>query len=225
MKKSCVRVPPRTRTAPRRSGCARELWRGLLRVASTAIVASAGVFSGAVSGQTLREEITAVDFSGNETFTDAELRRAVLTTASSCPPILTVTTCALGIDWFRDRQYLSSRVLDDDVSRLHRLYRANGFRGTTVVGELDRDGTGTVAVVFRITEGLLFRIGSIGFAGDTIPPELEIESDLPVAPGDPASYQLIVARDTLTERLRNAGYAFADVFYGFDRVGDTASVV
>lgn len=225
MKKSCVRVPPKIRTAPRRWGCARELLRGLLGVASTAILAPAGVFSGAVSGQTLREEITAVDFSGNETFTDAELRRAVLTTASSCPPILTVTTCALGIDWFRDRQYLSSRVLDDDVSRLRRLYRANGFRGTTVVGELDRDGNGTVAVVFRITEGLLFRIGSIEFDGDTIPPELGIESNLPVAPGDPASYQLIVARDTLTERLRNAGYALADVFYGFDRVGDTASVV
>ncbi len=181
-----------------------------------------------VSGQTVREEITAVEFRGNRTFSDAELRRAVLTTASSCPPILTVTTCALGIDWFRDRQYLSSRVLGDDTDRLRRLYRANGFRGTAVDAELVRDARdGTVAVVFRISEGLLFRVGSIEFSGDPIPPMLDIESNIPVAPGDPASYQLIVARDTLTQRLRNAGYAFADVFYGFDRArdSDTASVV
>ncbi len=225
MKKPCVRVPPTARPAPRRSAFSRRRLLVLLGVASTAVAVPAGGFSGVVSAQTLREEITAVDFSGNETFSDAELRRAVLTTASSCPPILTVTTCALGIDWFRDRQYLSSRVLDDDVSRLRRLYRANGFRGTAVVSELGRIGDGTVTVVFRITEGLLFRIGSIELAGDTIPPELGIESNLPVAPGDPASYQLFVARDTLTHRLRNAGYAFADVFYDFDRVGDTASVV
>lgn len=195
--------------------------------AFAAILASVFGISGTLSGQTVREEITAVEFEGNQTFSDAELRRAVLTTASSCPPVLTVTTCALGIDWFRDRQYLSSRVLSDDVDRLRRLYRANGFRGTAVDAERVRGGDGTVAVVFRISEGLLFRVGSIEFSGDAIPPMLEIESNIPVAPGDPASYQLIVARDTLTQRLRNAGYAFADVFYGFDRArdSDTASVV
>ncbi len=204
-----------------------------LKIPGTAFAAIlASVFgiaiSETVSGQTVREEITAVEFQGNRTFSDAELRRAVLTTASSCPPILTVTTCAMGIDWFRDRQYVSSRVLGDDTDRLRRLYRANGFRGTAVDAELVRDdGDGTVAVVFRISEGLLFRVGSIEFSGDPIPPTLDIESNIPVAPGDPASYQLIVARDTLTQRLRNAGYAFADVFYGFDRArdSDTASVV
>ncbi len=185
---------------------------------------SAGA-AGQTAGQTLREEIVAVEFSGNESFTDAELRRAVLTTASSCPPVLTVTTCAIGLDWFRNRHYISTRVLDDDVNRLRRLYRANGFRGTTVAGEVNRVGDGTVEVVFRIAEGQLFRIGSIALTGDTIPPGLQLETNLPVAPGDPASYHLRLARDTLTERLRNAGYAFAEVFYGFDRVGDTASVV
>ena len=225
VKRPCVRIPPTTRPTPCRPACTAWPPGRLLASALTAILAPVGGFPGSLSAQTPREEITAVEFSGNESFSDAELSRAVLTTASSCPPILTVTTCALGIDWFRDRQYLSSRVLDDDVSRLRRLYRANGFRGTAVATEVDRNGDGTVAVVFRINEGLLFRIGSIEFTGDTIPSVPEIESNLPVAPGDPASYQLIVARDTLTERLRNAGFAFADVFYGFDRVGDTASVV
>ena len=196
-------------------------------IAFAAILVFASGFSGAVSAQTIREEITAVEFVGNETFSDAELRRAVLTTASSCPPILTITTCALGIDWFRDRHYVSPRVLDNDVDRLRRLYRANGFRGTSVTPELVPDQDGTVAVVFQISEGLLFRVGSIDLVGDSVPPELGIETNLPVAPGDPASYQLIVVRDTLTQRLRNAGYAFADVFYGFDRTrdSDTASVV
>lgn len=223
MTKVCVLGP----AAACRPRCSNGLGRGLLGAVLTAILAPATGFGCNIAGQTLREEITAVEFVGNETVSDAELRSAVLTTASSCPPILTVTTCALGIDWFRNRQYLSSRVLGDDVNRLLARYRANGFRGTTVDPEVVREGDGTVAVVFRVSEGLLFRVGSIDFVGDTVPAELEIESNLPVVPGDPASYQLIVARDTLTQRLRNSGYAFADVFYGFDRArdSDTASVV
>ncbi len=179
------------------------------------------------TGQVARDEIAGVEFVGNETFSDAELRRAVLTTASSCPPILAITTCAAGIDWFRTRHYLSARVLEDDVTRLGRLYRANGFRGTTVEPELVNVQDGAVTVVFHIGEGMLFRVGSIGFDGDSVPPELGLETDLPVVAGDPAGFQLIVARDTLTQRLRNAGYAYADVFYGFDRArgSDTASVL
>ena len=88
-----------------------------------AILASLVGFFGTASAQPLREEIAAVEFAGNTTFADSELRRAVLTTASSCPPLLTITTCALGIDWFRDRQYLSSRVLGDDVDRVPELLK------------------------------------------------------------------------------------------------------
>ncbi len=206
--------------------CVRSLWRSAC-IAFAVSWVSGVAFHGTVSGQAARQEIAEVEFAGNETFSDAELRRAVLTKASSCPPILTVTTCAVGIDWFRDRQYLSNRVIEDDLNRLRQLYRANGFRGTTVDSELVPDDDGAVTVTFRIGEGALFRVGSIDFVGDTVPAEVAIEADLPVAEGDPASFLLILARDSITQRLRNAGYASAEVFYGFDRArdSDTATVV
>ena len=182
---------------------------------------------GSAWGQTVRQEIAAVEFGGNETFSDTELRRAVLTKASSCPPVLTVTTCAVGIDWFRDRQYFSARVMEDDLSRLRQLYAAHGFRAMSADAEVLANGDGTVSVTFRIEEGQPFRVGSIEFQGDSIPAGLGFEGELPVVTGDPASFLLIAeARDTLTLLLRNAGYAFAEVFYGFDRSldSDTASV-
>ncbi len=183
--------------------------------------------SGSAWGQTVRQEIAAVEFGGNETFSDTELRRAVLTKASSCPPVLTVTTCAVGIDWFRDRQYFSARVMEDDLSRLRQLYAAHGFRAMSADAEVVGNDDGTVSVTFRIEEGQPFRVGSIEFQGDSIPAGLGFEGELPVGTGDPASFLLIAeARDTLTLLLRNAGYAFAEVFYGFDRSldSDTASV-
>ena len=194
----------------------------------TALVLLAAVLSplpAALPAQSARQEIVRVDFVGNVTFADAELRRAVVSTASSCPPVLALT-CAIGLDWLRDRQYFSQRVLAADVNRLQQLYRANGFRGTEVEPELVADGTGAVELTFNIREGTLFRVGSIVFLGDSLPLGGSVADDLPVVPGDPASYLLIAARDTLTHRLRDAGFAHAAVFYGFDRArdSDTASV-
>ncbi len=202
----------------------RKRWGLLPLPAALATLAAAPApLTPALSAQSTRPEIVRVGFAGNVAFSDAELRRAVVTTASRCPPILALT-CAIGLDWLRDRQYFSRRVLDDDVSRLQQLYRANGFRGTEVTPEVGDDTT-YVEITFRINEGTLFRVGSIVFLGDSLP-DGAMADDLPVAPGDPASYLLIAARDTLTLRLRDAGFAHAEVFYGFDRAraSDTASV-
>ena len=189
-----------------------------------AMLAAAALTAPEAQGQSGRQEVVRVAFAGNASFSDAELRRAILTQASSCPPILSVTTCALGIDWFREVQTLSPRVLEDDVRRLVQHYRSNGFRGTTVAASAT-PGAET-AVTFTIDEGTLFRVGSIAFTGDSVPAGLDLAADIPVAPGDPASYLVLVARDTLAARLQDAGYAFAEVFYGFDRArgSDTASV-
>ena len=188
-------------------------------------LAGAALSSSALRAQVVRQEIVRVEFTGNLAFSDAELRRAVATAASSCPTILALT-CAIGLDWLRDRQYFSERVLVDDVNRLQQLYRANGFRGTGVAPRVDRAEDGAVAVTFEISEGMLFRVGSVVLVGDPLPAAVDLMGDFPVAPGDPASYLLIAARDTLAERLQNVGYAHAEVFYGFDRSrdSDTASV-
>ncbi len=161
------------------------------------------------------EEIADVDFVGNQAFTDVELRRAVFTQSSSCPFILSITTCALGIDWGRDRSYFSPRVLDDDVERLRWLYLAHGFRGVVIESDLSRTDDGSVVIRFRIDEGQPYRIGSIALVGDALPPALADAAEFPVDVGDPLSFLLLQeARDTLSRRLRDAGFARAEVFRG-----------
>ena len=181
----------------------------------------------ALSAQTARQEIVSVDFAGNRAFPDAELRRAVLTRASSCPFLLAVTTCALGIDWGRDRSYLGRRTLDSDAENLRILYQAHGFRGVDVRPDVSSRGDGTVAVTFRIREGRPYRVGGVALTGDSVPAELALGDALPFGAGDPLSPLLLLeAVDTLTLRLRNAGYAWAEVYDGFRRAAgsDTASV-
>jgi len=161
------------------------------------------------------EEVATVDFLGNQAFTDVELRRAVFTQSSSCPFILSVTTCALGIDWGRDRSYFSPRVLDDDVERLRWLYLAHGFRGVVIEPAMSRTDEGSVVIQFRIDEGEPYRIGSISLVGDTLPPTLVDAAEFPIGVGDPLSFLLLQeASDTLTRRLRNTGFAHAEVFRG-----------
>lgn len=179
-----------------------------------------------LAAQTVREEIVSVAFAGNRTFSDAELRRAVVTHASRCPRLLAVT-CALGIDWGRDRAYLSRRTLAVDAQNLRILYQAHGFRTAEVEPEVEPRDNGTAAVTFRIREGLPYWVGAVTLEGDPVPPELGLENALPFGVGDPLSPLLLLeTTDTLTLRLRNAGYASAEVFEGFRRAtgSDTAFV-
>lgn len=180
-----------------------------------------------LAAQTVGGEVASVHFEGNEFFSDAELQRLVLTRPPSCPPLLAVTTCALGLDWGRSRTNLSSSTLQLDTRGLLLHYRANGFRRVSVTPESEENADGTVSVTFRIVEGAALRIGSINFQGDSVPPGLGIEDDLPIGRGDPMRGVLLEPLDdTLRLRLRNAGYAYADVFLNYDlpRVGDTATV-
>lgn len=182
--------------------------------------------TGGLSGQAAREEVVSIDFAGNQAISDAELESAVLTHSSSCPPLLALT-CALGIDWGRNRAYLSRRTLDADAENLRIFYQARGFRAVNIVPEVMSRDDGTVAVTFRIREGAPYRVGEIALTGDSLPPEVGLADALPFGVGDPLSPLLLLeTTDTLTLRLRNAGYAWAEVFDGFRRAAgsDTASV-
>lgn len=198
--------------------------------ASAALAATALAFApraapGAV--QSNRQEVASVEFVGNRAFSDRELRRAIRTRRSSCPLVLAFTTCALGIDWGRDRFYHSTRILADDAERLAYLYRAHGFRRATVDTETAPHDDGAVVVRFLVDEGEPYRVGSINFAGDALPSDLEIDAGLPIGVGDPLSFLYLgQASDTLARRLRDSGYAFAEVFRRFrlPAGSDTATV-
>ncbi len=180
------------------------------------IVAWATSGVGQLSGQAERPEIGRVEFAGNAAFSDAVLSRAVFAEESGCPFVLAITTCALGLEWGRQSNPYSPRVLEDDAERLRILYRAHGFRGVVVSAVAVPEDDGAIAVVFNIEEGAPFRVGAINVVGDSLPPGLALLESFPVQVGDPLSFLLIEeAADTLATRLRNVGYASAEVFLGF----------
>ena len=179
---------------------ARERW--ILGLAcAAALVAGAPTD---IAGQIGREEVVSVEFTGNSAFTDSELQRAILSEATSCPFILAITTCALGIDWGRDVFFYSPRTVALDLLRLTELYRAHGFREVVVDTVVSHHEDATVSVEFDIAEGDPFLVASIGFEGDSVPSELGLGRDLPLRPGDPLSFLLMEeTQDTITQRLWN----------------------
>lgn len=202
-------------------------WRSSLRIL-TAVLAGlcATGWGQAARAQTGRSEVASVAFEGNSFFSDAELGRLVRTRAPSCPPIL-VVTCALGVDWGRSSTPFSVRTLAEDARRLQFYYQANGFQDAAVATEAAITADSAMAVTFRIVEGSAYRVGSISFVGDPVPTELGAGGGLPIGAGDFLQSLVIQeAADTLARRLRDAGYAYADVFINIDLpfASDTASV-
>ncbi|MDH3222842.1 MAG: BamA/TamA family outer membrane protein, partial [Gemmatimonadota bacterium] len=170
-----------------------------------------------------REEVASVDFVGNVAFADAELHRAILTEATSCPLILSVTTCALGFDWGRSLFYYSPRTVEVDVLRLTELYRAHGYRAVQVDTLITRSD-GRVSVGFLIDEGEPLVVGSLALEGDSVDASLGLGRNLPLRRGDPLSFLLMQETlDTLTARLKDSGYGRAEVFKGFRRLAESDS--
>ncbi len=200
----------------------RKIFHGLLALAAL-LAPSPSI----LLAQPPRDEVASVSFVGNEAFSDSDLELAVITRASSCPSLLGAVSCALGIGWGRQRSYLSPRILELDARHLRILYQAHGYRGAAVVPEVLPADSGSVDVVFHLTEGTPFRVGEVALTGDSVPTELALEDMIPFGAGDVLSPLLLMeAADTLSRVLRDAGYAWAEVLEGFRRPrgADTALV-
>ncbi len=154
-------------------------------------------------------------FEGNHALDDYTLSTAISTSNSSF----------LARVWpFRLLGLGEKRPFDElefrrDVVRLLLLYRQSGYMSAAVDTLVRRDSTGSDAyVTFRITEGEPVRVTRIDLPGlDSLLDVRALRRDLPLEVGDPFNRFLFqAAADTITLRLRNLGYAFADVLRNFD---------
>lgn len=149
-----------------------------------------------------------VRFRGARAFTQAQLASAIVT-AERCPG-LAVLLCWTGIGE-RD-QPLDSAVLDADALRLRIYYYERGYRNAAV--RVDTTGAGDrVDVTFRIAEGPPVRVERLEI--NEAPDEID-DGELPLTSGAP--FDLIAyeaGRDTLLTRLRNNGFARAQVLLGY----------
>ena len=167
---------------------------------------------GTVGAQEPQLVVKAVEFDGNRAIDDLRLAASIATTASLKVPILGLFGA------LSEKRYLSEEEFRRDVFRLRILYRQYGYPEAQVDTVVQRTAT-DARVRFVIREGEPVRLQEFSVTGlDSLPERerREVLVDLPVAAGRPFNRLLLQqAVDTIVARLRDRGFAAADVFRDF----------
>lgn len=210
-------VPGRTR-----SGRVRSLdpFRVLM---GCVLLAGALTTPRAADAQLRGPEVTDVRFVGNETFPADSLSRAIATRETECHTFLfrLFGFCALGFDFAHSRYYLRERDLPRDRVRLMLWYQQRGFREVQVDTPTVERAPTRAQVTFNVTEGRPVLAASVDIVGAEAFAETDLLDVLPMRAGDRLStHALDATRDTITRRLSNRGYAYAEVFRSVVRPAD-----
>jgi len=161
-------------------------------------------------------EVVELRFEGNETFSDGQLRSAILTDQTRCRSFLfqfPFPVCPL-TDWgfAHDREYLDEGELPLDALRLRLFYRQRGFRQAVVDTAVTRSD-GKARVAFRIEEGEPTTISRIEaeVRGDAID-STTVLSLVDVAVGDRLDLVALQQGEAaVAQRLRHQGFVDAAV--------------
>lgn len=162
------------------------------------------------------EEVVGVRFVGNRVFSDRALANAILTRPRECSSPLLALFCVAGADFATRRHPFSPREFTRDEARLRLFYYQRGYREAVVDPSVERPAPGQVRVTFRIQEGEPVRVAALRVEGVEEVETPSLLRNLPLRPGDPLNALALEAtRDTLLQRLRNDGYAHAEVLQSF----------
>lgn len=160
------------------------------------------------------QDVAGVTFEGVRAFTPAQLRTAIETSAGTCGGSVLVVLCPFGVAL--DRHAFDPDMLRADAIRLRLFYYQRGYRNARIDAQA-RPAERGVQVVFKVTEGAPIRVQALEVKGvDTLGAAPDL-TNLPLRVGEPLNMLAYDAtRDTIRGRLRNRGYAHADVFGGYD---------
>lgn len=160
-----------------------------------------------------QDELLQLRFKGNQAFSDNVLRDAIVTRATRCRSLALLPACWFG--YARDRRFLDERVLEQDVLRLQVFYQRRGYRESTVAPEMQRTDRG-VRLVLHIEEGRPVRVSEVQVTGKPEDGPPELASELPLQEGDVFDlFAFEGSRDSLSARLRNAGYIYSEVLANY----------
>ena len=155
-------------------------------------------------------EVRSVEVLGNAAFPADSLRRAIVTTPTTCRSWLLTPFCWFG--FARRVSELRDVEVERDAARLQIWYQRRGFREARVAGGIEPFPDTTAAVRFEVVEGRPVIADSIVYLGADAFSGTDLLVDLPIQPRDRwSSLQLDATRDTLVRRLNNRGYPYADV--------------
>ncbi len=185
-------------------------------LAGTALCCLCPLIATPLWGQTAARDtlpvVRRVLIEGNEAFGDSEIKRAIRTRASGCKSFLLGPLCWFGFGAFQRLERFQPRELRTDVLRIKIFYFRRGYRRAEVDTTVVRYDN-SVDVTFLIDEGPPIVVRNIGFAGfEGILDSTRVLADLPLREGEPFSeLDLTASREALERRLRNDGYAEAQV--------------
>jgi outer membrane protein insertion porin family len=169
-----------------------------------------------LEGQGMLEEVTQLRFEGNRQFPDKVLANAIITRATECRSSILLPFCWVGAEFSQDPHFLYPREFRRDQARIRLFYYQRGYREAIVDTLVARPSEGEVEITFQIQEGNPVRVVEISYTGMEELPDSSIHEDLPVRVGDPLSALMLeVSRDSLTARLRDRGFAHADVLLNY----------
>ncbi len=169
-----------------------------------------------LSAQVGLQEVTRLRFEGNRSFPDRALANAIVTRKTECRSPVLAPFCWAGAAFSLDPSYFNERELRRDLARVQVFYHQRGYRAVVVDTVVRRPSPGEVRLTFRIQEGEPIRVTEVRFEGEENLADPSVLVGLPMRPGDPLSLTALDAtRDTLETRLRNRGFARAEVLRNY----------
>lgn len=146
--------------------------------------------------------IKEIRFEGNRAFTNKKLKKTMETSEKWF------------LSWITGAGTYKEDSLKNDTTLIADLYYNNGYANVKVGEpkvELEADKKGLI-VTIGITEGDQFRTGSIGFKGELLVSEGELEKNVKLKTGEIFDRSLLrAAVFTLTDLYADKGFAFANV--------------
>lgn len=145
--------------------------------------------------------IRSMEFKGNQAFTAKELRSLMKTTEKGFFSFLT------------DSGLLKWDQLKEDTRIIAGFYQNHGYIDANVGEPEITDDRKGIYVTIPITEGKLFRVGTVAIEGDAIDvPRERLQEKLSIREKNYFSKEEVLKDvDTLQEACNNAGYAYAAV--------------
>ncbi|HEY2846838.1 MAG TPA: outer membrane protein assembly factor BamA, partial [Pyrinomonadaceae bacterium] len=145
-------------------------------------------------------EISAVNFVGNQHFSDRELRGQMQTRKHNL------------LSYFFSSGYLDRRKLDEDVERLNAFYYSHGYLNVHVSQPVVTRHNDSLVITINVDEGPQYTTGTIDVAGDLKVPKDELLSAVTlhakeVFSGADMQHDVLTLSDFYSDR----GYAYVNV--------------
>ncbi len=150
--------------------------------------------------------IRSIVFSGNQAFSDKELKK-------------TIETSERGLfSWLTDSGVLHRDVLEQDVGRLAAFYHNRGFVDAKVGEPEIREEEDGLVITFPIEEGRRYGVGTVRITGDLIADVNELLARTALA-RQPYFSRRVLREDItrLTDFYADRGYAYADIIPRIDK--------